>query len=100
MTCSRLIVTSVAVFVCLQASAQKLKESGVPASVKKTLAARYPHASRLSWEKEDGNYEANWGGKSGEDTSVQFSPAGQFVEFVEAIPVSSLPGSIGAYIKK
>ncbi len=48
---------------------------------------------------EKGNYEANWGGKSGEDTSVVFTPAGAFVEEVDAMPVSQLPTSVAAYVK-
>ena len=47
----------------------------VPASVKTALHQKYPviHA-KITREKEKGNYEANWGGKSGEDTSVMFTP--------------------------
>ena len=56
----------------------------VPAVVKQGLAKKYPNASKVTWEKEKGNYEANWGGKSGEDTSVTFTPAGEFVEEVDA----------------
>src|SRR5665213_1424733 len=39
-----------------------------------------PQAKGVSWEKEKGNYEANWGGKSGEDHSAQFTPSGEFLE--------------------
>ena len=58
-----------------------------------------PEAAKISWEKEKGNYEANWGGKSGEDNSVQFTPAGNFIEIVKAIPASQLPQTIAPYIK-
>ena len=60
---------------------------------------KYPEAAKVSWEKEKGNYEANWGGKSGEDNSVMFTPTGTFIEIVKAIPVSDLPKSIAPYIK-
>ena len=50
------------------------------------------------WEKEKGNYEANWGGKSGEDNSVQFTPSGNFIEIVKAIPVSELPKPVLNYV--
>ena len=80
------------------------KEGGdkisVPAVVKSALAKKYPNAKKVTWEKEKGNYEANWGGKSGEDNSVQFTPSGSFVEIVEAIPVNSLPKSIAPYIAR
>jgi len=80
------------------ALAQDLKEKDVPAVVKAGLAKKYPAASKVSWEKEKGNFEANWGGKSGEDNSVIFTPSGNFVEIVEAISVSQLPAAIPAYI--
>src|SRR5436305_13129810 len=79
--------------------AQKGKSVSVPAAVKTALQTKYPEATKVTWEKEKGNYEANWGGKSGEDNSVQFTPAGEFIEYVIAIPVSQLPEKIISYIK-
>jgi hypothetical protein len=81
------------------ATAQDLKSKDVPAAVKAALAKKYPNATKVSWEKEKGNYEANWGGKSGEDTSVQFTPAGAFVEEVDAIAVSQLPTAVAPYVR-
>ena len=72
----------------------------VPSAVKAALSKKYPNASKVTWEKEHGNYEANWGGKSGEDNSVQFTPAGDFIEIVNAIPVSQLPPTVIAYVKE
>ena len=71
----------------------------IPAPVKSALTKKYPAATKVTWEKENGNYEANWGGKSGEDNSVQFTPAGDFIEIVNAIPVSQLPAPVAVYIK-
>jgi len=71
----------------------------VPAAVKQSLAKKYPNASKVTWEKEKGNFEANWGGNSGEDTSVTFTPSGEFVEEVDAIPVSQLPPTVFEYVK-
>ena len=70
----------------------------VPAVVKTALKQKYPEAKNVGWEKEKGNYEANWGGKSGEDNSVQFTPSGNFIEIVKAIPVSELPKPVLTYI--
>jgi hypothetical protein len=81
------------------AMAQDIKATAVPAVVKEALAKKYPNATKVSWEKEKGNYEANWGGKSGEDTSVQFTPAGAFVEEVDAIAVNQLPANVAPYVK-
>ena len=72
----------------------------VPAVVKMALSKKYPAATKVTWEKENGNYEANWGGKGGEDNSVQFTPAGDFIEIVNAIPVSQLPSPVVAYVKE
>jgi hypothetical protein len=48
-------------------NAQDLKSNNVPRAVKSALLKKYPEVVKASWEKEKGNYEANWGGKSGED---------------------------------
>lgn len=82
------------------AVAQKVKSSMVPGPAKDALMKKYPEASKITWEKEKGNYEANWGGKSGEDMSVQFTPAGVFVEQVVAISPSELPAGVTAYVKQ
>ena len=95
---SVLFALAIAAFVG-RAVAQDMKAQNVPAVVKEALAKKYPNATKVSWEKEKGNYEANWGGKSGEDTSVQFTPGGAFVEEVDAIAVSQLPGSVAPYVK-
>jgi hypothetical protein len=79
--------------------AQKAKGSEVPAAVKTALMKKYPSATGVTWEKEKGNFEANWGGKSKEDNSVVFTPDGAFVEQVVAIPISSLPGGVAVYVK-
>ncbi|GGB01499.1 MULTISPECIES: PepSY-like domain-containing protein [Mucilaginibacter] len=71
----------------------------VPVAVKQSLAKKYPNATKVTWEKEKGNYEANWGGKSGEDTSVTFTPKGEFVEEGDAIPVNQLPPAVFEYVK-
>jgi len=79
---------------------QSLQKKDIPAAVSSALAKKYPEATRVTWEKEKGNYEANWGGKSGEDNSVQFTPSGDFIEIVKAMAVSDLPASIPSYIKE
>lgn len=84
------------------AIAQKVKSANVPAGVKTALSSKYPASAtaKVTWEKEKGNFEANWGGKSGEDMSVQYTAAGEFVEQVVAISPSELPAGVGAYVKQ
>lgn len=84
------------VFVAFALNAQKLR---VPPPVKAAFIKQYPAASHVTWEKEKGNYEANWGGQSGEDHSVMYTPSGGFIEAVEAIKISQLPNGVAEYIK-
>ncbi|HTR31690.1 MAG TPA: PepSY-like domain-containing protein [Puia sp.] len=96
----RLILSAVA-FGCLlsiPSAAQRVKSTDVPAAVKAALQKKYPSASGVTWEKEKGNFEANWGGASKEDLSVLFTPAGVFVEQVAAMPVAKLPAAVTAYV--
>ncbi len=90
------------IVLCLAAGstmAQRVPSSTVPAVVKSALLQRYPHATGVNWEKEKGNYEANWGGVSKEDNSVVFTPTGVLVEVVKAIPVDQLPSAVATYVK-
>src|SRR3954453_4245754 len=91
---------TVATFLLGSVYAQDVKSSQVPAIVKSACMKRFPEASKVLWEKENGNYEANWGGRSGEDTSVQFTPTGIFVEFEKAIPINKLPAAVITYVKE
>jgi len=78
--------------------AQNLKEKDVPDQVRASFQKQFPDAVNVTWEKEKGDFEANWGGKSGEDHSALFNPAGQFIELVDAIPVGQLPSVIVQYV--
>jgi hypothetical protein len=80
------------------AKAQQGKDSNIPTAVKTALKQQYPTAAKVGWEKEKGNFEANWGGASKEDTSVLYTPAGVFVEVVVAIPIAQLPTKVTAYV--
>lgn len=91
---------SVLLSIATMAMAQKVKGPLVPAQVKEALMKKYPEASKITWENEKGNFEANWGGKSGEDMSVQYTPAGTFVEQVAAISPGDLPAGVAAYVKQ
>jgi hypothetical protein len=89
----------VAVFTALDLPAQDISSGNVPAVVRDAFQKKFPKARKVGWEKEKGNYEANWGGKSGEDHSAQFTPAGNFLEIANSIPVNKLPEKILVYIK-
>lgn len=74
----------------------------VPAAVKNANMKKYPESKSfpVTWEKENGNYEANWGGKDGEANSVQYTPSGNFIEIVKAIAIHELPANTIAYVKE
>ena len=77
------------------------KHLNVPSAVKDANMKKYPESKsfHITWEKENGNYEANWGGKDGEANSVQYTPSGKFIEIVKAIDVNELPANTIAYVK-
>ncbi|HUX83970.1 MAG TPA: PepSY-like domain-containing protein [Chitinophagaceae bacterium] len=79
---------------------QTLSPSSIPGVVTKALKQKFPASSnaKVTWERENGNYEANWGGKSGEDHSIQFSPSGAFVNMEIAISASQLPKGAVSYV--
>jgi hypothetical protein len=85
--------------VSFNVNAQDLKSKEVPSVVKTAFARKYTPAGKVSWEKEKGNYEANWDGKSGEDNSAMFTPSGEFIEIVNAMKVSELPAAVFTYVK-
>ncbi|MDB5003108.1 MAG: hypothetical protein JWQ34_1333 [Mucilaginibacter sp.] len=94
----KMFLMGIALIAASGVMAQDLKSKDVPQVVKTALMSKYPQAAKVAWEKEKGNYEANWGGKSGEDNSVVFTPVGTFVEIVKSIPISTLPATIAPYV--
>ncbi len=79
-----------------------LEHVNVPSVVKNANMKKYPEskAYHITWEKENGNYEANWGGKDGEANSVQYTPKGIFIEIAKEIPVQDLPKGVTSYAKE
>jgi hypothetical protein len=90
----------VSIILTANAAAQDLKEKDVPATVKAAFFKKYPSEKKVSWEKEKGNYEANWGGKSGEDSSALFTLSASFVKIAVAMQVNQLPAAVAVYVNK
>jgi hypothetical protein len=80
------------------ASAQKLKDSQVPASVKNTFEKKYPGV-KGSWDKEDANYEVNFK-QDGKSMSALIDVNGTIVETETSIPVGNLPQAVKSYVQK
>ena len=97
-----LVTTMLLSFLIGRAYSQDLKTADVPKEIKAAFLVKYPESTKLkvAWEKEKANYEANWGGKSGEENSALFTPTGAFIELVKAIPKNQLPIKALEYIKK
>jgi hypothetical protein len=92
--------------------AQKVKEAEVPVAVKDAFAKKYP-GLKAEWEKEDGNYEAEFDGKkvranmeTGKSTKVEvegsvlISPDGNILETEEEIETKALPAGVSDYVAK
>ena len=92
-----IFISIAAALFCLKGLGQKIKESEVPAAVKTSFANRYPGIS-AKWEKEDGNYEANFK-KDGNQMSATFQPGGMFLESEISIKESALPAASQSYIQ-
>lgn len=82
--------------------AQKVKEAEVPAAVKDAFAKKYP-GLKGEWEKEDGNYEAEFDGKVDKkevEGSVLISADGSILETEEEISTGTLPKGVSEYVTK
>lgn len=77
---------------------QKVNDKDVPASVKETLHKKYPEAA-AKWEKEKGNYEANFVSQK-KEMSALITPEGKLIETETEIATTELPASVTAYVKK
>lgn len=92
------------------AYAQKVKEAEVPSEVKDAFKKAYPKGEVEKWEKEDGNYEAEFeieripmdksGKKEEIEMSAVYTPKGELIQTETEIKISELPKAISEYIEK
>ena len=81
------------------ANAQKLTEADVPAAVKTEFKSLYPKVTQVKWEKEDGNFEANFS-ENKMATSVLIDVNGKLLEVEQEIAIASLPKEATDYMAK
>lgn len=74
------------------------KEPAVPEAVKTAFTAKYPNATKVSWEDEGGTFEAGFVQNKTEYSAV-FDATGNFKEEESEIKVSALPGKVVEYCK-
>ncbi|MEO8710834.1 MAG: PepSY-like domain-containing protein [Parafilimonas sp.] len=70
----------------------------VPDAVKTAFAKSFPNTDVKKWDKEDGNYEANFT-KDAKSMSATFDANGTWMETEADIKVSELPAAVTDYIK-
>ena len=92
-----MILAVLAMSAAFTASAQKLNNTEVPASVKSSFAKHYPATTAIC-EKEGGNYEAGFK-QGGKTMSAVFEAKGTMMESEMDIKVADLPASVLSYVK-
>lgn len=70
-----------------------------PTAVKAAFAKNYPNATKVKWEKEDGNYEASFSDK-GSSWSAIYNSQGVLQESEQEIKPAELPAAVSAYMKE
>jgi Putative beta-lactamase-inhibitor-like, PepSY-like len=78
-------------------SATSCAAQTIPAVVTTAFAKSFPNTPVKKWDKEDGNYEANFS-KDGATMSATFDAKGNWLETETDIKVSELPASVTSYI--
>ncbi len=82
------------------ACAQKISADKVPAAVLSAFKAKFPTATKTSWELENTNeYEAGFK-LNGEEVSANFDNTGKWLETETEIKVSALPAAVQAALAK
>lgn len=94
---NKVILIGISLFFTLHLNAQALKEKEVPAAVTAQVSKLYPDASKISWEEEDGFYEASFKSNNTE-TSLILSHQGTLVKTEVEIDKAALPGGIISYV--
>ena len=78
--------------------AQKGHKTEIPAPVKTAFAKQFPQAKGVKWEKEDGNFEAEFDLNKVEQSAV-FDAQGNLVETEMEIKASDVPKAAMDYAK-
>lgn len=95
----KMILSLVIGTVCGCSNAQKNeKETVVPEAVKTAFTAKYPNATKVSWEDEGGTFEAGFEQNKTEFSAV-FDSNGKFKEEETEIKVAMLPTKVVEYCK-
>ena len=82
---------------CMPVLALAINVSKVPFVVRAAFSRNFPQVHHARWNKEDGNYEANFraGGKI---MSATYDATGRWMETETDMPVKNLPSAARTYI--
>lgn len=75
------------------------QKSVAPESAKAAFAKAYPNATKVKWEKEDGNFEVSFV-LNGNELSAIYNAKGVLQESEHEMKVSELPAAVIAYMKE
>lgn len=85
---------TIAIFISAGSFAQK----NIPASVQEAFKKNFPGVEVKKWDKEDGNYEANFS-KDTKTMSATFDANGNWLETETEMQIKDLPASVAEYVK-
>lgn len=86
-------------FIILISATASAQSKGIPAAAKTAFAKSYPGVSKVTWEKEDGNFEASFE-QNGNQLSVIYDVKGAVLESEAEIKITDLPASVTGYMKE
>lgn len=91
-------VIALLMFVVATSHAQKLNAAKVPVAVKTAFSNAHAKVSKVSWSKEDANFETEFT-LNGKETSEVYTAKGVFVESEVEMKASELPAAVKLKLK-
>lgn len=82
-----------------QHNAKKTSTGKIPQAVLTAFHKDYGNAKEVSWDEEDGNYEAEFEINK-QELSVTYNVQGQKLETEKEISIKELPGSVIQYVQQ
>lgn len=92
------MIITAAALLSTMANAQKIQEKDVPSEVKSSFTKHFAAAKEAKWEKEKGNYEAEFDLNKTEQSAL-FDAKGSLLETEIEIELSQLPAGVMEYVK-
>lgn len=86
-------------FAGVYAFGQKIASSKVPSAVQSAFSKAFTGIADAKWEKEKGNYEANFK-QNGQKMSALFDANGAWLETETDIAINTLPATVVDYVNK